>query len=178
MPKAPSLYTNTPLPAPPRALKSHPRFVVSPGGAGARAARGIKAAAAAVVAQSSVRPAAGTVGPREAPGTRTCLQHRLPGHPACKVTSLPSPSPLPSLELGDEGPGRRGGRAGLGRAGGSGSLRPPPSARSERHLELGPQFQRHQEPAPAAGRRFWAPGLPSQRGPGDSVRGSEQVPDH
>lgn len=70
--RPPFVYPNTPLPAPPRALKSHPSFVVSPGGAGVLGAGGIKAAVAAVAAQSSVRPAAWTVGPLEAPGARTC----------------------------------------------------------------------------------------------------------
>lgn len=83
--KGPPSSTQThPVTAPPKALKSHPGFVVSPGGAGMLRARSIKAAAVAVAAQSYMRPAVGTVLLLEAPGTPT-PQPRQPGFVGIRV---------------------------------------------------------------------------------------------
>lgn len=68
--KGPHSSTQThPLPAPPKALKSHPGFVVSPGGAGMLRARSIKATVVAAAVQSFVRPAVRTLRLLGAPGT-------------------------------------------------------------------------------------------------------------
>lgn len=80
--KGPHSSTQThPLPAPPKALKSHPSFVVSPGGAGMLRARSIKAVVVAVAIQSFMRPAVRTVRVLEAPGALALQprQHRFQG---------------------------------------------------------------------------------------------------
>lgn len=173
---SPSCTQTHPLPAPPNALKSQSCFVVFPGGAGMLGARSIKAASVAVAAQSpAVRVR--TLGLVEALGALS-LQLRQHSSVGTRRAKWHSSFLFFSLEsFWDDGSGHSGCCPGLGRPGGCGSLRSP-SAGSERHLELRSQFQRHQEPAPTAGRRCRAPRLRSQRGSRNSVWGRQQVPDH
>lgn len=161
------------LPAPPNALKSQSGFVVFPGGAGTLDARSIKAAAAAVAAQSPALRVR-TLGPVEALRVLS-LQRRQHSSAGTRRAKRHSSFLFFSLEsFWDDGSGHSGCCPGLGRPGGCGSLRSP-SAGSERHLELRSQLQRHQE-HPADERRCRAPRLRSQRGSRDSFWGSQQVP--